>query len=134
MNIRATSTMILSQLKRALTSASLKIALASIFFLLALASTATGGLFHGWYIFEPFFLTLHGSLFVLASVAFLIAAARQVLRNLFREQPAGFEGEPAIPGNFDASVTKWYYYPLPQWRIESQPVYEPIIPTGIDSV
>ena len=134
MHIRAISTMVLSQLKRAVTSVSLKIFLATAFFLLALAATSSGGIFQGWYIFEPFFLSLHGSLFVLASMAFLIAATRQIFGILLLDDPIEYDGEPAIPTSFDPAGTQWVYYlHLPWPPAESQPVYEPIIPTGIDS-
>lgn len=132
MHIRAASAMILSLLRRTVTSVSVKIVLAAVFFLLALAATLTGGIFQGWYIFEPFFLTPHATLFVLSSVAFLIAAARQILRVLLREKPIEFDGDPAIPSNFDNTDAHVIYYLLPRSLTDPPAPYLPVQPTEID--
>ncbi len=119
-----------SVFKRAATSASLKVLFAATLFFLALASTATGRSFHGLYVFEPFFTRLDASLFVLASLAFLISAARQIFRRLSGERLFDYNGESAIPADSAVYVQKGYYLFPPREFFEPPAIYMPAFPAG----
>ena len=87
-----------------------------------------------WYVFEPFVTRLDSSLYVLSCLAFLIAAARQVFRDLMQERLYEYDESAAIPAHIDVYGTQVINYLDLRWPPEPSSVYLPIHWTEFDSV
>ena len=105
--------MILTGLRRAWSSAILKVSLAAFFILQAMIITGEGWCaYHHWCPRESFLTRVDASVCVLLGTVFLFFAAKQVLRSLFDRQPLVYDRKTTAPLDLDPGDNPHVFAPL----------------------